>query len=222
MSRIVKKLSAPYTLVAVNSGSTQFVVGENGTNNAEVTINGNLVVFGTHTSVSSTDTSITDNIITLNAGADANVALPAGSTSGIEVDRGSNEAAKLIWDEDTLHWKIGIGNTLSNIATQAFGNYLTALIEDPNPTLGANLQTNGFSIHDDNNIVLVPGTNTQIDSALQLQKVAVTPPTDIAGYNLVYAGNVAGGGSGIFVTNTHEANQELVTKKKAIVYSLIF
>lgn len=219
--RIVKKISAPYALVAVNGESTQFIVGAASTNNAEVTINGNLTVLGTQTSISSINTEITDNIITLNAGLPSNVAPTIDA--GININRGSAANVMLRWNESVLHWQItNDGTNFSNIASQQFGNYLTAVVEDLAPTLGGNLVTTGFSISANNNVVIAPGAYAQVNAALQLKELVTPPPTNVTGFGLLYAGTPNGGGSGIYVTNGVAANQELVTKKKAIVYSLIF
>jgi hypothetical protein len=220
MSRIVKRISSPYLLVATNAASTVFTVGEEVTNNAEVVINGNLVVRGNSTTVESVDTKIFDNIITLNAGLSANTAPTLNA--GIEVNRGNATAAVIRWNETTDHWELtNDGATYQNISTQIGGSFLSVVFDDKTPMLGGNLDTNDFSLTATNNITLSPGLHTRVNSALQLQET-LTPPANTAGYNLVYASTVSGGGTGIYVTNGQAANQEMVSKRRAIVYSLIF
>ena len=75
---------------------------------ANTTINGDLVVTGTTTTINSTDVDIKDKIITLNKGEiEAGVAglLPVG----IEVDRGSLDKSGLLYQESSTipFWKVG-------------------------------------------------------------------------------------------------------------------
>ena len=124
--QIVKKISDPYLLVAKNQESTQFTVGKETTMNAVVTINGNLTVMGTQTSISTVNTEIKDNIIILNAGLAANAA-PTGLMSGLEVNRGAGDVgspggfagnAKLLWSDVEHRWQLtNDGTTYQNIAT---------------------------------------------------------------------------------------------------------
>ena len=65
----------------------------------DVTIGGDLTVNGTTTTVNSTVTTINDNIITLNEGELAAGVATLGTKSGIEIDRGSLENVRWIWDE---------------------------------------------------------------------------------------------------------------------------
>ena len=81
----------------------------------DVTIDGNLTVTGTTSTVESTNTTITDNIIVLNQDeVGAGVTL---GTAGIEIDRGTQDNAQLIWDEPTDTWKLKIGSTVTDTLT---------------------------------------------------------------------------------------------------------
>ena len=83
-----------------------------------MTVNGNLVISGNTTSVDSTNTSIVDNILTLNKGeAGAGVTL---GFSGIEIDRGASANVQLRWNESYDTWQItSDGSTFGNIATSS-------------------------------------------------------------------------------------------------------
>ena len=82
-----------------------------------MTVNGNLVVTGNTASIASTNTTIWDNIITLNGGlSNSNPPNPLGA--GIEVDRGTSANVALKWNESAAHWQItNDGSTYYNIAT---------------------------------------------------------------------------------------------------------
>lgn len=220
MSRIVKKISSPYLVVAANGDPTVFTVGEQVTNNAEFTINGNLTVRGANTSISTVNTSINDNFVTLNAGFPA-TALPT-LNAGLEVSRGNQPPAVLRWNEALDRWELSNdGVHFSVISTQIGGSYLTVVFDDKAPYLGGNLDVNGFTIRSDNNVVIAPDGNIQIDSPIQFQQ-NVTPPAVVPGYSVLYAQAPGGGGTGVYVTSSAAVETEMVSKRKAVVFSLIF
>lgn len=71
----------------------------------DVVIAGNLTVSGTTTTVDTANTTIKDNVITLNEG-ETGAGVTAG-TSGIEIDRGSEANKTLVWDETDDKWTVG-------------------------------------------------------------------------------------------------------------------
>lgn len=78
-----------------------------------ITIDGNLVVSGTSTTVSSTDSLIEDNIIVLNSGEDG-AGITLGS-SGIEIERGSEDNATLTFVEADTAFAVKVGGVLTNL-----------------------------------------------------------------------------------------------------------
>lgn len=161
-----------------------------------VTIEGNLNITGTQTSIQSVESTINDKIITLNKG-EPLVGVGGGTgTSGIEIDRGTTLAkASLKFREIDDTWTIDKGDgvvrfILSSTSSSAVG--LTAVVDDPSPELGGNLDIAGFSITDST-------SNVEI-----------------------YTGTIGGGDSGVFVNNDESDGRELITKRKALIYALIF
>jgi len=210
-----KKISGDYNIETI-SGNVGIT--------SDVVITGNLTVTGTSTEIVSTDTAITDRVITLNDGETG--AGVTGGTAGIEIDRGSSTNARLVYDESDDRWKIDSGSgSLVAIATSASGNVgLYNVVEDTTPELGGALDVNGQSIvsSSNGNIVLAPnGTGElQVDgTAVRLQNESA--PSAETGYNKLYAATPSSGGSGLFVTND-TVSDELVSKSKAIVYGIIF
>jgi hypothetical protein len=168
----------------------------------QMTVNGNLTVTGNSTNVYTDNLSVADNIVTINAGeAGAGVSLVY---AGLEVDRGSLANVQLRWDETYDRWQLSNdGTTYANISTTSgSGSALTAVVQDTGPRLGGNLITNGF--------------NVQFQTLL-----TANPPTAISGNIVLYADTVGSAGSGLFVVNSGTASDELVTKSKAIVFSII-
>jgi hypothetical protein len=172
---------------------------------SEVIITGNLTVRGAQTSLETTNSTLKDNIIVLNDGeTGAGVTL---GTSGILIDRGSSTDVALRWTEaNGGSWQVtSDGTNYANILTGTGGAGITAVVEDTSPDLGGNLTTNGFH--------------------LQFDTPTINPPTPsggpVIGKTLLYGANVGSAGSGLFVINTGTTSDELVTKSKAIVFSII-
>ena len=187
----VKKLNTTYTLDTTDV----YISG-----NLHVTGFTNVTIYDTNT-ISVTNTNVADRTIALNVGETAwgvgGNAAPG--QSGIIVDRGLQANVALRWNEIYDNWEITTdGTTYSNISTTVGG--LTAVVEDTTPQLGGNLETNGFHIQFDN---------------------ILTTPSAVPGAVLLGASDPGSAGSGLFVVNSGTASDELVTKSKAIVFSII-
>jgi hypothetical protein len=214
----VKRTSGDYNIES-EDGNVAITAGT-------VTITGNLNVLGTTTEVESTDTVIADRLITLNNGESG--AGVTGNISGIEVDRGSETNAKIVYVESTDMWSIdnGTGSFVA-IATSVSGNGgIENVVEDLTPQLGGNLDVNGQSIvsASNGNIVIAPdGTGIlHVDgSAMRLQNEA-SDPTGQSGFTTVYAKTAGSGGTGLYAVSGSTTADELVSKSKAIVYGIIF
>ena len=176
----------------------------------EVKIPGNLTVSGTTTSVETTNTEIFDNIIRLNAGHTGAPTLNAG----IEVERGDETDVQLRWNENFQKWQItNDGSTYGNIATAAATGYITDVVDDLTPQLGGNLDVNGKTILAASGNVPIEG-NVQINNSLGV-------PSAVADAVVVYSAAPGSAGSGLYIQNSSVTGEELVTKSKAIVFSLI-
>lgn len=205
---IVKNLNSDYLLQANDNDITL--------DSNYVYVVGNLVVSGNTTSISTTNTDVEDNFLRLNMGeTGAGVTQRPGdpaAISGIGIDRGSLDPVSLIWNEEVDKWQITTdGSTFANILVTSTGGI--SLVDDPNPTLGANLNTVSYHVYSSTNNVI-------FNSNVQLNEVA-TAPTAVSGATVVYASTPAAGTSGVYVVNGSAANQELVTKTRAFGFSLI-
>ena len=186
-------------------------------------VTGNLTVRGNITAISSNTQVITDNIITLNAGETGNGVSTLGTTSGIEIDRGTAPGGnvQLRWNESTSTWQIsgvvpgspGDGTQFLNISTTTGGSALSAVVEDLNPVLGGNLNVDGRTIYGNVGITL--------QGVVELKNANTVPNTAFTTSTLFYA-NVSGAGtSGLYVLNDQAINEELVTKRRAFGFSLL-
>jgi len=84
------------------NGNVEATAGTSNFN--DIIVAGDLTVQGTTTSVETTNTTISDNVITLNSG--ETLAGVGGGTgnSGIEVDRGTEANVSFVWDETLPGW----------------------------------------------------------------------------------------------------------------------
>jgi hypothetical protein len=194
----VKRLNTDYTIESGN-----------------VIINGNLIVNGVQTSVTSTNTVITDKTLMLNDG-EANVGVGGDGVSGIVINRGNaSYDAQLLWNEPSLSWIIiDSTGTPQQIATGAIGGaFLGNVVEDLSPQLGGNLDVLARTITSSNSNVSFAGN-------LQLNNTAIVPSA-INNATLLYAGTPGAGTVGLYVVNNAASNEELITKKRSFGFSLI-
>ena len=166
----------------------------------DVYVTGNLHVAGVYDTTTVNNINVEDKDIALNVG-ETGAGVGGGSgTSGIIVDRGSLTDVALRWNESTDVWEITTdGSTYGTILTSAGGG-ITAVVDDTSPQLGGNLETNGFHIQFDNTLIT---------------------PSAVPNAVLIGAAAPGSAGSGLFVVNSGTASDELVTKSKAIVFSII-
>ena len=205
-----KRISKDYNITTVDDTGTITLTS------SAVNITGNLVVAGTTTTVNSTDTNIKDRVIELNSGESGSSV--TGNISGISIDRGSSNPARLVYVDARDRWEVDGGD--GNLA--AIGS--ADVVADTTPQLGGDLDVNGHSIvsASNGNVVIAPnGTGVlRIDGcAVRLQNESGDPSSE-SGFNLVYAKTAGSGGSGLFTTAG--GPDELVTNSKAIVYGIIF
>ena len=167
-----------------------------------------LLVVGKQTNIGSVETLVADNIITLSA----NVTGVPLLNAGIEVRRGIEPTVSFIWNETVDRWQVTNDGSY-------FANIMIRVEDDPEPHLGGNLWTNSFEIRSDagENIRLNPGLGT---TGIELKKITGNL-NNTPGYVTFYAKDPQTGESGFYVSNSKHIDQELITKNKALVYSLV-
>jgi len=128
MSKVLRVTDGDYRIVVDNGASgtiyldtTSGAASPRGT----VVITGDLEVKGTQTTVESTNTTIADNILTLNDGeSGAGIRASFGYKAGIEVDRGSLPTARLVFDEQSPYVAGGSSGTGSFRFEDLNGDFL--------------------------------------------------------------------------------------------------
>jgi hypothetical protein len=167
---------------------------------------GNLVVIGTQTNIGSVDTYITDNIITLCANVTTGVPV---LNAGIEVKRGIEPTVGVRWNETINNWQ------LTNDGYY-WGNILIRVKDDPDPHLGGNLYTDGYSITTNvgENLIFDPAESIEIRHSSNVT-------AKVEGASLIAARPAGAGYTGLYVTNSKSTNEELITKRRSLIYSLV-
>jgi hypothetical protein len=193
----VKKLNSTYTI-----------------DTTDVYLTGNLHVSGVYDTTNVTDSTILDKNLYLNSG-ETGAGVAGDGFSGLIIERGSQANVSLRWNEGTDRWQItNDGSTYANIISSTSGSSaLTAVIEDPAPALGGNLNTYGKTLLSNIGNINFAG-NIQINNTGTL-------PTAVTSATVLYAGIPNSGTSGIYVVNASAVNEELITKKRAVAFSIL-
>ena len=206
MAEVVNKLNSDLLITNKDFGNTITLAS------STVYIDGDLQVGGNSTAITKTDLEVTDNLITLNKGETG-----AGVTlvyAGVTVDRGSENDVTFRYNETIDKWQItNDGTTYANVATSTGGGG-SSLSDDPDPTLAANLDVASFTISSESTDYVT------FDSNLAIRYTDGTPST-VADHNVIYAQTPANGGSGLYVTNTSDADRQVSTVRNSVVYSLV-
>ena len=200
MSANVVKVSGDYKIKAASGGAITFDAGNTG----NVSIIGNLTVTGGTTSITTTNTNITDNIIFLNKGEIGHsVSL---TVAGIEIDRGDNGVrnAQFYFDE-SLQWAHPNGSTPTGLFVfKTANNGINGIRTNSINTNGGNLNL----INQGNGVISVSGTNNYEDH--------VTDDDHIPNKKYVIDhinAAVTGGGNLILTQPTHTATLTIADYK---------
>lgn len=184
-----------------------------------VYVNGNLIVSGQTISVQTINSIVDNQFITVSG----NVVGTPTLDAGIRVERGTEVDVSIKWNETVNIWQLtNDGTNFSNIAVDPV---LRKVQDDPLPRLGNHLYTDCYEIRSPFpcNIVLVPGwSETSTQGALQIKH---TPPGFVVPFvpqnSLMYAQAPGPGDTGIFTTMPSGRQEEFITKRKALIFSLL-
>ena len=189
------RINTSYTLKTINASDSVTL------DTSLVTVTGNLIVLGSQAAISTTNTTLFDNIITLNAGLSPSIAPTLNA--GIEVDRGTQTNVQLRWNETVKSWQVtNDGTTYANIATIAGGispslPSLTSESQDTAPALGGNLDVQNYQVYSSTSAYVRINDNVAIATT-------TVAPTAVTNNVVVYASTVSGGGSGLYTSTSSE------------------
>jgi hypothetical protein len=161
-----------------------------------IIIDGNLTVTGSTTSVETVNSTIQDNIITLNKG-ETGSSVTEG-TAGIEVDRGTSNKATFLFNETDDAWETKIGNTFAvfrsavpvnsnDVATKGYVDTNVANVSPGGPL--ASIQFNAGSSFAGSENLIWNGSDLLVqDIAIKASAINVT----VTNNNLEIAANGTG------------------------------
>tara|TARA_R100001460_G_scaffold6076_2_gene16209 strand:+ start:5157 stop:7628 length:2472 start_codon:yes stop_codon:yes gene_type:complete len=141
------------TAISIGHGTSQTTVNDN------LTVTGNLTVNGDTTTVSTSNTTVEDNLLELNSGASSNA-----NDSGIIIERGSTgDNAVMLWDESADKFAFGTttatADSTGNISYTAAGLTLGSVDVD-----NINVNGNAITSTDTNgNITITPNGTGEVD-----------------------------------------------------------
>jgi hypothetical protein len=149
------------------------------------------LLVGNITNATVTNTSVEDNIIVLNRG-ETGAGVTMGN-AGIEIDRGSLTNVRLTFNENIDRWQLTNDGINYYDITSGSVSAIGSVSDDPAPSLGGNLNITTKSLFD---------TSANVE---------------------VRANTAAMGGSGLYTNKIGVTNnkKELITKNRALVYSII-
>jgi len=104
MSRIVVVPNSNYKVQVSTGGTITLDTQAGGASYGTVLIKGNLDVLGSTTTIETTNSAITDNIIQINSGDTSNAGGITSGTAGIEIERGAKSPAQLLFNEAISRW----------------------------------------------------------------------------------------------------------------------
>lgn len=211
-----KRISGDYNIISIDpSGGDNVNIVTN-----TLSIQGNLDVIGNLTYIETNELKVDDPFITVAANNTGSVATAIFQQQGLLTQTGTTTFAGLRFNNGTLAWEI-------SPSVDANGNPLTAYVAiatgGGTPPGGSNTQVQF------NNAGTFGGnsgfTYDYANAKLTLQGYQVfgntATPANVANSVAVYSNVVGAGGTGLYFTSS-SANDELVSKSKAIVFSIIF
>jgi hypothetical protein len=150
------RTSGDYNIVA-GAGASSIVL-----DSSELRVTGNLIVTGTQTTISSTNSVVTDNTIILNNN-EAGAGISLGS-AGIELDRGSLDNATLLFNETADVFEFKIGSALAKLrGADPIGSTDVATKGWVESTISAGSMSNFAVVGDDAvSLVINDGNNLSI------------------------------------------------------------
>jgi len=224
---LTKRIKGDFTIETVEYGDSIILAPAelDPDNPGEVVVAGDLRVQGKTTTIEATDLVIVDNTIVLNSGEDGPGITHVDGTAGIIVDRGPvTTNAEIRYNESGNLWEVHDGTTWEDIVTGTGG--IHDILEDKTPQCGGDLDVNGWTITStaaSDGESGANGADVIIDAdatgAVKINhKLSLEHESTPASYNDIYADGVGSGGTGLYTG----ADEELVSLRKAKLYSLIF
>jgi hypothetical protein len=181
----------------------------------DTTVSGNLVVQGNLTYINVTELNVTDPFILVNASNTATYS----SNSGLLTHKTSSDYAGIRYNRNSNSWEISTSTSSSGIT----GSW-SAIASAGSIAAGANTEiqyNNGGALGANAAFKFDYATSRLTINGTTALGYSSVPPTSVANTATMVANIPGSGGTGIYFNNNSNQD-ELISKSKAIVFSIIF
>lgn len=207
-----KRIDGDYTITTINSADNVIVT----TNTLEV--RGNLDVVGNLTYINVEELNVRDPFIVLNSSNTGSYA----ANSGILTHRSNTIYAGLRWSNDPVRWQVS-NSTSSTGETGTWANILTE--EDGQAAAGSNTE---IQFNFNNNFGASPALTfdtaqdqLRIDGHIAFDTL-LTDPVGVSSTVTLWHVTAGSGGTGLYFRDGLGPAGELISRQKAVLYSIIF
>ena len=181
----------------------------------DTTVTGNLTVQGNLTYINVTELNVTDPFILVNASNTATYS----SNSGLLTHKTSSDYAGIRYNSNSNSWEISTSTSSSGIT----GSW-SAIASAGSIAAGANTEiqyNNGGALGANAAFKFDYATSRLTINGTTALGYSSVPPTSVANTATMVANIPGSGGTGIYFNNNSNQD-ELISKSKAIVFSIIF
>jgi hypothetical protein len=181
----------------------------------DTTVTGNLTVQGNLTYINVTELNVTDPFILVNASNTATYS----SNSGLLTHKTSSDYAGIRYNSNSNSWEISTSTSSSGIT----GSW-SAIASAGSIAAGANTEiqyNNGGALGANAAFKFDYATSRLTINGTTALGYSSVPPTSVANSATMVANIPGSGGTGIYFNN-NSSQDELISKSKAIVFSIIF
>lgn len=200
--------------IIINTGNLQINTNDNGSGNVDIA--GNLNVEGNVTYINVEELNIRDPFILLNSSNTGTYA----SNSGILTHKTSSTYAGLRFNNNLGEWEIS-PSTDTTGETGSWGNLVTGNVVRQAAGNTTEIQFNTGNLFDASaNITFDKSVNKLTLQGHQVLGNLGSAPDAVANSVVLYHNTVSTGTTGVYVKDATD-DQELISKKKAVFYSLI-
>lgn len=206
-----KRIAGDYNIISVDATVDNVNITTNSVN-----ITGNLKVAGNVTYIDVTELNVTDPFILLNSSNTASYS----ANSGVLTHITANTFAGIRYSDDSGVWEVNTGDTDDTGETGTWTQLATGNVTVPGSNTEVIFNNNSSYGANANFTFDFANSKLALDGQLLLGYIA-TPGSFTANTATMYANTPGSGGTGIYFEN--DSNQdELISKSKAIVFSIIF
>lgn len=190
-------------------------------NTDTVQINGNLDVLGNLTYIETTELKVDDPFITVAGNNTGNIANAVFQGQGLVTQTSSSTFAGLRFYNNTLTWQISPSVDANGAPIVAYSDLASVSGSSPGgPELAIQINV-GNTFYGNSSLTYDYSNSSLILNGYQAFGNIVTAPTITANSVNLYHNAVGTGGTGLYF-NSSSGSDELISKTKAITFSLVF